>query len=167
MEELHWWPAVIGGLLGGIVMSMMMAMARKAGKTKMDIELMEGAFFTGDPKSAKAIGFFMHLVIMSALLFGTIYALLFAALDVAVADAWWYGALFGLVHGLVAGTAMVMMPLMHPRMGPEPVVATAGVHLESPGLFAKNYGAMTPAGELASHILYGLILGLVYGWLAG
>lgn len=167
MEDLQWWPAVIGGFVGGLVMTMMMTMARKTGATRMDMELMEGAFFTGDAPKARAIGSFMHLVVLSALFFGTIYALLFAAFDVQPSDAWWWGAIFGAVHGVLAGMAMGMMPLMHPRMGPEPVPATPGVHLDPPGLFAKNYGAMTPAGELMAHVLYGTVLGLVYSWLAG
>lgn len=76
------WPAVLAGLAGGVVMTAMMTAMQKAGKTEMDLALIEGSMFTGDRGKAKAIGLTMHLVVMSALVIGSIYALLFACLDV-------------------------------------------------------------------------------------
>ncbi|WP_100497891.1 hypothetical protein [Geodermatophilus chilensis] len=111
----------------------------------------------------------VHLVVMSALVFGSIYALLFAWFDVGSGNAWWIGALIGLVHGLMAGVVMAMMPAMHPRMT---ATATAGspsgpaVELKPPGPFAKNYGAATPPGVVMAHVIYGLVVGLVYALLA-
>ncbi len=166
MEDLQWWPALIGGFVGGLAMTTMMTMARKAGATRMDMELLEGSFFTDDPNKARVIGHFMHLVVMSALVFGTIFGFLFAALNVQPSDAWWWGGIFGLVHGVIAGMGMAMMPIVHPRMGARAVAATEAVYLDPPGPFAKNYGALTPAGELVSHLLFGIVLGLVYWWLA-
>jgi hypothetical protein len=167
----EFWPAVIAGLLGGIVMTAMITMMRKAGKTAMDMALLQGSMFTGDRGKAKAIGLFMHLVMMSAIVFGSIYALLFAWLDTEATNAWWVGALIGVVHGIIAGMAMAMMGAMHPRMRAG-AMATAGtgsgdeVQLEPPGFFAKNYGAATPPGVLMAHVIYGLVVGLVYAFLA-
>jgi hypothetical protein len=67
-----------------------------------------------------------------------------------------------------------MMGAMHPRMDPPPatgdgdaVTTTAGeIRLLEPGLFAKNYGPMTPMGLLIGHVIYGLVVALVYGLLA-
>jgi hypothetical protein len=166
----EFWPAVLAGLTGGLVMTAMMTMMQKAGKTRMDMALIEGAMFTGDRGKAKAIGLMMHLVVMSALVFGTIYAVLFAWLGVESGNAWWVGAVIGIVHGLIAGVMMAMMPAMHPRIhaGAHTAPATAGspLELEPPGLFAKNYGAATPPGIVMGHLVYGLILGLVYALLA-
>jgi hypothetical protein len=164
------WPAVLAGLAGGLVMTVMMTMMQKAGKTRMDMALIEGSMFTGDRGKAKAIGLMMHLVVMSALVIGSIYGLLFAWLDVDSGNAWWVGAVIGVVHGLIAGMAMAMLPAMHPRMHAGATTAPADVsgspvELEPPGLFAKNYGAATPPGLVMAHVVYGLIVGLVYALL--
>lgn len=160
--EFEFWPAVVAGFTGGLVMTIMMQMAKSAGMTEMDMALIQGSMFTGDRGKAKAIGMFTHLVMMSGLVFGSLYAWLFSVLDVSSTQAWWVGAVFGVVHGIMAGFAFVMMPAMHPRMGPAPEPPVPGVHMPSPGLFGKNMGAMTPAGELMAHLFYGLVVGLVY-----
>jgi hypothetical protein len=172
--EFQFWPAVIAGFSGGAVMSLMIAMMRKAGKTEMDMALIEGSMFSGDRSTAKGIGTMMHLVVMSALLIGSIYALLFDAFDVSEGNAWWVGALFGIVHGIIGGIAMGMMAPTHPRMrggaesdsisrpgGPQ----DGTLMLKKPGAFAKNYGRATPLGVMMTHIAYGLVVGLVYAWL--
>jgi hypothetical protein len=47
------------------------------------------------------------------------------------------------------------------------VTTVAGeVRLIEPGLFARNYGPMTPVGLVAGHVVYGAVLALVYGPLA-
>lgn len=168
----EFWPAVIAGLVAGVVMTMLMTMMRKAGKTEMDMALLQGTMFTGDRGKARGIGLFSHVVMMSAIVFGSIYALLFMVLDVAAGSAWWVGAVIGVVHGMVAGMAMAMMPAMHPRMRASADAtigggASSGVELDPPGFFARNYGAATPAGLVMAHLIYGLLVGLVYAWLAG
>jgi hypothetical protein len=40
------------------------------------------------------------------------------------------------------------------------------VRLDPPGIHGKNYGAMTPPGVVMAHVIYGLVVGLVYAWLA-
>jgi hypothetical protein len=172
--QFEFWPAVIAGLVGGAVMSMMIAMMRTAGKTEMDMALIEGSMFSGDRSKAKAIGTFMHLVVFSALIVGSIYALLFDVFGVSDGNAWWVGALFGIVHAVIAGMVMGMIGQMHPRMrgGLESDETTrAGrpqdgtLLLEPPGVFAKNYGSATPPGVFMVHVVYGLVVGLVYALL--
>jgi hypothetical protein len=85
--------AVIAGFAGGAVMSLAMLMMRKAGKTEMDMALIEGSMVSGDPGTAKAIGEGMHLVVFSALIIVSIDAALFAAFGVEPGNAWWVGAL--------------------------------------------------------------------------
>jgi hypothetical protein len=172
--EFEFWPAVFAGFVGGGVMSMMMATMRKAGKTEMDMALIEGSMLSGDRGRAKAIGAFMHLVVFSALIIGSIYAWLFDAFGVSEGNAWWVGALYGVAHGILGGLFMGMIPAMHPRMpggleidevqqvgGP----SDGSLLLEPPGVFAKNYGSATPPGVLMVHIAYGLVVGLVYSLL--
>jgi hypothetical protein len=51
--------------------------------------------------------------------------------------------------------AFGMMPAMHPRMRDGQVLA-------APGRFGKNYGSMVPAGVLMLHIIFGVVLGILY-----
>lgn len=92
---------------------------------------------------------------------------MFSAFSVAEANAWWFGAILGAVHGMIAGTSFAMIRKMHRRMGDQAAGGSAatGIHLRPPGLFGKNYGSATPAGVLMAHVIFGLVLGLVYAWL--
>lgn len=163
--------ALIAGLAGTIVMTVLMQAAAAMGMTRMpSMPLIQGTMITGDTTKAKQIGFITHVIVMGTIVFGLVYAGLFAAFNDAGAGT---GILVGLIHGIVAGVVTVMMGTMHPRMAPPPVaddevVTTAGgeVQLVEPGLFAKNYGPMTPLGLLVGHIAYGLVVALVYSALA-
>ncbi|SFQ72855.1 hypothetical protein SAMN05421810_11518 [Amycolatopsis arida] len=163
--EFEFWAALVAGFTGGLVMSAMMAIMRAAGTTEMNMMYLQGTMFTAKRGAAMAIGAVMHLVVISGAILGSVYALLFTWLNVSAASAWWVGALFGIVHGILGGLMMAGVPAVHPRMGKGD---TGGaVALKEPGLFAKNYGSATPAGVLATHVLYGLVLGAVYAWLLG
>lgn len=104
---------------------------------------------------------------MGTLIFGTLYAALFSALG--TAD-WWVGALIGVVHGVVAGMLMAMMGARHPRMEPagafkggDTVRSDAGqLRIAAPGAFGKNYGGKTPMGLIVGHVVYGVVVALVY-----
>jgi hypothetical protein len=171
--DFQFWPAVVAGFAGGAVMTVVMTMMRTSGKTEMDMALIEGTMLTGDRDKAKALGTMMHLVVMSALVIGSVYAALFALFEVSSSNAWWIGALFGVAHGLLAGVMMGMMPKMHPRMAESADAVDRGRHeasegsllLKPPGVFAKNYGKATPVGVVMVHAIYGLVTGLVYGLL--
>lgn len=126
-----------------------MTMMRKAGATRMDMALLQGSMFTGEESEARTIGLFTHVVMMSGLVLGSVYGLVFAVLGTDPGNAWWIGALLGLVHGLIAGLVIAMVPAIHPRVGS----AAAGddrdrgeVRLDPPGIYGKNYGKMTPPG---------------------
>lgn len=80
---------------------------------------------------------------------------------------------FEVIPALVAGfvatvvIAIPMMPAVHPRMATAPAVGTpetgGGTATRSkPGFFGANWGGMTPVGPLISHLVYGLVLALVY-----
>lgn len=160
------WPAVLAGFVGTLVMTALIVVMRAAGKTRMDMVLLLGSMFTGRKPLARAIGLVMHLGVMGAVVFGSIYAFLFAVLGTAPAAAWWVGAIIGILHGLVVGLLMPMVPMVHPRMGDHARRGSADqVELAPPGLFARNYGGMTPVGLVMAHMLFGLVVGLVYAFL--
>jgi hypothetical protein len=175
--EFEFWPAFIAGLLGGAVMSALIAMMRSAGQTGMNIELIEGTMFTGKKQTATGLGLMMHLVVMSGLVIGSIYAWVFTLIDPAPGNLWWIGGLLGIVHGVIGGAAMAMVPAMHPRMVREPALVGGPAAepvaseeprllLRPPGPFGRNYGTMTPTGMIITHVAYGIVVGLVYWWLA-
>lgn len=167
--EFAFWPALVAGAAGGLVMTVLMTMMRKAGATRMDMELLQGTMFTGDKSKARAIGLFTHVVMMSGLVLGSLYGLVFALFGTEPGDAWWIGAVLGLVHGLIAGLVIAMVPAIHPRIdsgGARGDRDRGEVRLDPPGIYGKNYGAMTPPGVIMAHVIYGLVVGLVYAWLA-
>lgn len=160
--------ALLAGFIGSIAMTILMQMSGAMGMTRMPaMPLIQGSMVTGDPSRAKKIGLVTHILMMGTVVFGLIYAALFVVFDDAGALT---GILIGLAHGIVAGIAMAGMGSMHPRMeapslsGQQPAVTERGgeVRLLEPGLFAKNYGPMTPMGLVIGHVVYGLVVALVY-----
>jgi len=142
--------AIVAGLAGTVVMSMLMAMAPKMGMPKMDIVGMLGSMF--DKKGNTMMGWGMHL--MMGILFGIIYALLWSN-GVGTASAVG-GLIFGLVHWLIVGLMMGGVSMMHAGVKAGTVAA--------PGLYMMNNGGMMAfVGGLMGHALFGLVVGLVYG----
>lgn len=142
--------AIVAGLVGTIIISMVMMMAPKMGMPKMAIWEMLGAMFS--PQGNVALGWVMHLMI--GIVFGIIYAALWAAGigSVSVVS----GLIFGVVHWLVAGLMMGGMPMMHAGI-------KAGA-VSAPGVFMlKNGGMMGFMGGLMGHIIFGIVVALVYG----
>jgi hypothetical protein len=172
MIEFEIGPALAAGFVATVVMTLMMNGAKAAGMTEMPrMPLMMGSMFTGDRKKAMTMGGMAHFVMMGTILFGVVYAALFTAFDDA---SWWLGALIGAAHGAVIGLmAMPMMPSMHPRMSTalpgtdgRTVVETGGqVQLAAPGVLGSRWGGMTPVGLVMGHVVYGLVVALVYTWL--
>ncbi len=160
--------ALVAGLVGSIAMTVLMQAASAMGMTRMpSMPLLQGSMMTDDASKATRIGIVTHIVMMGTVVFGLIYAALFVAFD---ASGLLVGAGIGLVHGIIAGFGMLMMGAMHPRMVPPPVADDGDVvtttpgelRIVEPGLFAKNYGPMTPMGLLVGHVVFGLVVGLVY-----
>lgn len=140
--------AIIAGLVGTIAISMVMAMTPKMGMPKMDIVDMLSTMF-GKPNLM--LGWMMHF--MMGIIFALIYSF-FWSLGVGSAN-WLYGLIFGAVHWLVVGMVMGMIPMMH-----------AGIKsgaVKAPGLWMTNNGGMMAfVGGLVGHMVFGLVVALVY-----
>jgi hypothetical protein len=138
------------GVLGAVVMTVIMAMARAMGMP-VNLEMMLGTMMGGPPSAAKwVMGFIMHL--MAGGIFALIYAVGFEYLTHR-AD-WLVGVGFGAIHSLFAGLFMAMMPAMHPLI-PE--------QMPAPGAFMANLGMMGVIAEIMLHLIYGAIVGAMYG----
>lgn len=159
--------ALIAGFVGTAVMSTMMKLSGKMGMTDMPpMELVTGSMLSGDADRAKQLGIVAHWIMMGTVVFGLGYAALFSAFGTA---SWLTGIVIGAVHGIVVGLVfMPMMPAMHPRMTREPTfvgtvdLAGGSVHLTAPGVLGSRWGGMTPVGLVLGHVVYGLVVALVY-----
>lgn len=142
--------AFLAGVIGGVVMSLLMAMGRLVGMPA-NLEMMLGTMF-GSPPGATVwlLGFIMHLVISG--LIALIYAWGFEY--VVHRSGAVVGAGFGIIHAIIGGIVMGMMPMMHPLM-PEPMMP--------PGAFMSNLGLSGVVAEFMLHMIYGATVGAVYG----
>ncbi len=140
----------VAGMSGGVVMSVLMWMARSLMGMPVNLELMLGTMVSDPGPTAWMIGFVMHLMLSGAI--ALIYGWAFE--HVTHRAGWLVGAGFGVVHALIAGVVMGMMPMMHPRM-PSPVPA--------PGAFMSNLGTMGVVAVFMLHMIYGAVVGAMYG----
>jgi hypothetical protein len=150
------WGSLVGGFLGTVVLTTILRAASELGWTRMDIPFLLGTVVSADRVRAKVVGYAMHFV------FGFVFALgYWAVFVVADESGVAIGALLGLVHGLFAGTALVniLLPTVHPRMGSGFDAAGSAPLLEPPGFMLINYGRRTPLATIASHVVYGAIVG--------
>jgi hypothetical protein len=153
--------ALVGGLLGTLVLTTLLRAAAEFGLTRIDIPFLLGTALTEDRIRAKAAGYLMHFVF--GLLFALAYSVVFAVVDEAGVV---FGALLGLLHGLFASTALVnvLLPALHPRMGSGFTAAGSAPLLEPPGFLLLNYGRRTPVVTLVAHLAYGAIVGGFAAW---
>jgi hypothetical protein len=155
------WGALVGGLVGTVVLTTLLRAAAEFGLTRIDIPFLLGTALTEDRVRAKAAGYLMHFVF--GLLFALAYGVVFAVVDEAGVL---FGALLGLLHGLFASTALVnvLLPALHPRMGTGFTAAGSAPLLEPPGFLLLNYGRQTPVVTLVAHLAYGAIVGGFAAW---
>jgi hypothetical protein len=166
--------AIAGGLIGGAAMVAMLysAIWLLPDQMRMNLLLLVGTMFAPVGAAAYGIGLMMHLMMSGA--FGLAHGALIESVGVTSAGAGaGYGALFGFGHALAAGMALGMMPALHPRMrkpqraltpalagGPRPSDTEL---LDAPGFFGLNYPPMTTVGFVMLHVVFGVIVGAVYG----
>lgn len=155
------WGALLGGLLGTVVLTTLLRGASEFGWTRMDLPFLLGTAVTEDRIRAKVVGYALHFVF--GLVFALAYYAVFAVVDRSGVV---LGALLGLVHALFAGTALVsiLLPAVHPRMGTGFDAAGSAPLLEPPGFMLLNYGRETPLATIVSHLAYGAIVGGFSAW---
>ena len=142
--------AFAAGVMGALVMSFLIALARGLGM-QVNLEMMLGTMLGGPPSLSKwVMGFVMHLII------GGLWALLYAAgFEYLTHHASWViGLGFAMIHALIAGVFMGIMPAIHPLI---PAMMPA------PGAFMAHLGLMGVIAEFMLHLIYGAIVGAMYG----
>lgn len=142
--------AIVAGLLATLIFTAVLRMAPRMGLPNMDIVSLLGSMF--NPQGNAVLGWMMHLMM------GVVFALIYASLwRAGIGAATWLGGLaFGAVHWLIVGMVMLMIPMLH-----------AGIRagkMQAPGAYmtANGGGLMAFMGGLVGHMLYGLVVALVY-----
>ena len=150
--------AILAGLVGGAVMAVILYMGiiLMPQQMKMNLFMMLGTMVLPVGAAAFLMGAMVHAGM--SVVFGLIHGGVFAALDIDSAEAAW-GLLFGVAHWAVVGMALGMVPMMHPRM--------RSGEIDAPGFFALGYPPMTAMGFLMLHLVFGVIVGVLYGAWAG
>jgi hypothetical protein len=150
------WGALVGGVVGTIVLTSGLHVAQELGVTRMDIPLLLGTVFTDRRDRASVIGYVIHF--FNGLVFSLAYYGVFRAVG---HTGWLFGAALGIVHAALAGGALltVLLPAVHPRMGTPWTDAAETPLLEAPGFLLLNYGRRTLIWTLLGHIVFGAIVG--------
>lgn len=166
--------AILAGLIGGAAMAMILyaGILMMPRQMKMNVFMLLGSMMLPVGPAALFVGGMMHAGL--SVVFGLAHGAVFSAAGIGSAYAAW-GLLFGLVHWAIAGTMLGLMPLMHLRIryeGRRLVAAAAGnPHpeqlLDPPGFFALNYPPLTAVGFLMLHLVFGVVVGALYGVWAG
>jgi hypothetical protein len=143
--------AFFAGLAGGAAMSLLMLGLRAAGLLPVNLEMLLGTMLGAEQnQNTWLIGLGIHLMISG--LIALIYA---AGFEYVTHYAGWrVGAGFGLIHALIGGVVMGAMPALHPLV-PEAMAA--------PGPFLSHFGPLGVAAFFATHVVYGAIVGAIYG----
>jgi hypothetical protein len=147
---IQFWPAVIAGLTGGLVMSALDWMMKPVGM-RMDPHHMWGTMMKMHGAAGYTMGFVVHMVMSAGI--ALLYAAFFSVVG-AEQNLWAWGLLGGAIHWAIAGgMVMPMVPAMHPEIPEEQ---------PRPGMFVKNYGGVDVLGFLTTHLAYGVVVALVY-----
>lgn len=146
--------AIAAGIVGTVAMTAMlyMGIAMMPKRMTMNLLYMLGTMMTRNRTVAYLVGAMMHGVM--GIVFALIHTGVYQAIGLESSLVAW-GILFGFVHWLVVGMGLGMIGTVHPLM-------RAG-QLQVPGAFAKNLPSMTVMGFLMVHLLYGLLVGAIYG----
>lgn len=144
---MDWLGIIVAGLVGTTVITVLMYAGPMMGMPKMDIAQLLGSMMLPQGSVAFAMGMMAHFIM--GIVFVTIYAAVWNATGTEVA--WWSGLIFGLLHTMVAAGGMAAMMPMHKEV-------KAG-RLESP----LAGGAKGIMGMLMGHLVFGLVVALVYG----
>ena len=149
--DFNFGAAIAAGVVGTVVMTavLYMGIAMVPRQMTMNLLYMLGTMVTRNKSAAYVIGAMIHS--MMGIAFALVHAAAFQAFGLSSALVAW-GLLFGFVHWIAVG--MGMIGTMHP------VMRTGG--MQEPGVFVRNLPSMTIMGFLMLHLLYGLVVALLY-----
>ncbi len=147
MEGKNFGRAMLAGLIATIIMSIVQAMAPVMGLPRMDIAAMVASMFGG----SLVVGWIVHLM-MGTILWAAVYAYI---VEPRLGGAPW-------VRGLTSGFLLAVFVLI---IGFPLVGAMFSSLTPRPGFLGMGMGgAMGTMGVIVGHLVYGLVLGAIYGY---
>lgn len=148
---ISWASAIVWGAFAALVMAGVVALGRRMGMTRMHLGEMLGSMFAERNTSAsRTTGMGIHLINGSLLAVAWAYTMTLFGW----ATTWFSGMVWGLFISLLALLLFSSIGLIHPKI-------RAGEQ-DDPGPAASNFGRYTPAGVVMAHLVYGLVLGMLY-----
>ena len=149
--ELNVIAAMIAGLVGTAVMTGMMLGGKKLHLPAVDAHGILG--FVQDASQASSLGYIMHFVLGAVFAIG--YALVFTKISGSILL---WGAVLGMIHWLLVGWMFAFAPIAHAGM-------KAGLIEETGPYMLKSLGVVGFVAGLAGHMVFGIVVALVYGLL--
>ena len=140
MKKINFGSAVVSGLIGTIVMTMLMIMAPMIGMPKMDIGKMLGSIMG----NSEILGWMAHFAI--GIILAGIYAFFFRGRF--SSKGWLDGMIYGIFPWLAAQLAVMPMLMVMNGMS------------YTAGLFSGSL--VMAAGSLMGHLVYGALVGIFY-----
>jgi hypothetical protein len=135
------WIGMVAGLLATVVLSAFMLM-KQAMNVMPQMDMI--GMISGMMNTSRAMGWVVHFIV-GTVLYGGVYGWLFAPLW--PQGFWLSGAAIGVVGWLIASLAMMPMA--------------------EKGIFGIRMGTMVPVMSLMMHVIFGALLGWIYGLWAG
>ncbi len=138
--------AIGAGLTGALATIIVLYVWRAILPEKMNLDLLHmlGTMAVRNRVGAYAVG------VLAALVYTTVFQA--AKLE---SNLLFWGALFGFVHFWVVSRGMGVMGTIHPMM--------RSGEMQDPGSFLEHHPPMTRMGFFVLHLLFGLLVGLLYG----
>jgi hypothetical protein len=146
------------GVVAAGVATVLLAVARGVGLTRLNLAMSLGAFGGTTQEASPGAWYFGFVVVLiCGGLFALVYAWIFEAWPRHTARAW-LGAAFGVVQALIVGAVLAaLVPALHAGADP-----TDRPLLGDPGFMGVNYGVATLCVFVALHVAYGAMIG---GWM--
>ncbi len=149
--NMRMWPAFLAGVVGGASMVILRMLLQASGvDLGFDPARLWGTMLLIHGTSGQLVGMAIHLIGSGAI--ALIFAWCYARLG-AHDHFWALGLLGGAILWLIAGVFMTLIPAIHLEI-PE--------QRHGPGAFLVNYGTHEVIIFLIGHLLFGLVVGVLY-----
>ncbi len=148
---LKLWPAFLAGVVGGASMVVMRVLLQASGiELRFDPARLWATMVFVHGTAGQVLGMAIHLIGSGAI--AVIFAWFYQRLG-ARNHFWAWGLLGGAILWIIAGVLMGVMPAIHPEI-PE--------QRQGPGVFLIHYGMHEVMVFLIGHLLFGLVVGMLY-----
>ncbi|HEX7021697.1 MAG TPA: DUF1440 domain-containing protein [Trueperaceae bacterium] len=146
------WNAMRAGISGGVIMALLLTLARAMGVVEFSLARYEGGMLSGRTEGGGPwlAGIVMHLVLSAliALAYAWAFATLWGRAN------WYLGMVLGVIHWITGGIAFPALDAMN--------VTVREGKLGPVGAFGSSRGSVMILGMLMTHLLYGLVVGWLY-----